>query len=145
MVDEYVRGLLDKIGLMAGGRWVSEQKNEDGTPKIEWTYEWSPCKRVLRGTERIYDVVCETRLGWDPVEERIYYIDIHGPELVYFGYMTEEGNELVFDFESIVGPEGVYRTRGCFLDENTYRSRIQKVEGGVAKDVHEVRLVRVRD
>jgi hypothetical protein len=143
MVDEYVRGLLDKVGGMVGGKWVSEQKNEDGSPKIEWVYEWSPCKRVVKGTGSIFGVSCESRIGWDPVEEKIYYLDMHGPETVYFGYMTEEDNEFVFDFESIVGPFGVYRSRGCFLNENSYRSRIQSVEDGIAIDKNEVRLVRI--
>jgi hypothetical protein len=144
MVDVQVRELLDTLGTLVGGKWVGEQHGENGEPNIEWVYEWSPDKRVLKGTGIIFGAHCESRMGWDPVEERVFYLDIHGPEAVYFGYMDKEDDEFVIDFEAIVGPPGLFRSRGRFENNDFYRSMIQSVEDGIAIDRHEIRLHRKR-
>jgi hypothetical protein len=144
MVDVQVRDLLDTLGTLVGGKWVGEQKDENGNPKIEWVYEWSPDRRVLKGTGVIFGSSFESRMGWDPEEERIYYLDIHGPEAIYFGYLTKEDDEFVIDFEAIVGPLGIFRSRGRFENEDLYRSMIQSVEDGIAIDRHEIKLHRIR-
>jgi hypothetical protein len=135
---------FDKIGVLVGGKWVGEQVGEDGKPRIEWVYEWSPDKRVLKGTGQIFGAYCESRHGWDPDEERGYYLDIHGPETIYLGYMSLEGAEFISDFEAVVGPPGVFRSRGRFVDDDHYTARLQAVEDGIAVDKHEIKLKRVR-
>jgi hypothetical protein len=144
MADSNRAAFYEKIGLFTGGKWVGESVGEDGKPRVEWTYEWSADKRILKGEGVIYGAECESRIGWDPDEERGYYIDIHGPETVYLGYMALEGQEIVSDFESVVGPPGVFRSRGRFADPDTYTARLQEVQDGIAVDKHDLKLKRVK-
>lgn len=144
MADSEQGAFFERMGVLVGGKWVGEQVGEDGSPRVEWVYEWSPDKRILKGTGVIFNAHCESRIGWDPDEERAFYIDIHGPETVYLGYMALEGDEIVSDFEAVVGPPGTFRSRGRFADPDTYTARLQSVEDGIAVDKHDLRLKRVK-
>lgn len=144
MAESNKQAFFDKMANLVGGKWIGEQKDEVGEPRIEWVYEWSPDKRILKGTGVIFDAHCESRIGWDADEDRAFYLDIHGPETVYFGYMDLEGEEFVSDFEAVVGPPGTFRSRGRFVDGDTYAARLQAVDDGIAVDKHEIKLKRVK-
>ena len=49
-------------------------------------------------------------IGWDPVAKQVYYLDQHGADTIYFGHVTREGDDLIFDFNALSGDTGHYRS-----------------------------------
>src|SRR5688500_308640 len=100
---------LKKLAELIGGRWVTHFKKPDGTPVGEFRYTWESGTLRSRGT--LGRSVVEAVFGWDPIVKKPYFVDLHGPETVYFGHFGLEGEDLVFDFKSLVGRPSVYRSR----------------------------------
>jgi hypothetical protein len=71
-----------------------------------------------------YDTMVEATFGWDPARKTVYYVDFHGGEQVFFGKVQVKGDELRYDFETIVGKTAKWRSVGKFTDPDTYEFEI---------------------
>jgi hypothetical protein len=68
-------------------------------------------------------------LGWDPIAKKVYYLDQHGTDTIYFGHVTREGDDLVFDFNALSGDTGHYRSRS-HLSASKYEDSMKAEKNG---------------
>ena len=116
---------LAKLSRLVGGTWISED------PKfvVEFRYEWSFNHKAIRGLGIIdkggpHETPAEVILGWDPINKTVYYLDCHGGSTVFKGSVKLEGENLVFDFGTLIGTPAKWRETLSFPDENTMQFTI---------------------
>lgn len=137
---------LEVIGRMVGGKWEGKAKGTDGKPFVEFRYTWGPDQKSVRGAGRIVDMQVESRFAWDPAEKKVYYLDSHGPNTIYFGHLDVQGEELVFNYKTLVGAPGTWMARAHWSDKDTYHGHIESVKDGKpAGDGQDIELHRVAE
>jgi uncharacterized protein YndB with AHSA1/START domain len=111
---------LTKLAQLIGGTWVSED------PKfvVEFRYEWAFGRKAIRGSGTIdkggqHEVEAEVILGWDSVNNTVYYLDCHGGNIVFNGTVKLEGDDLQFEFATLVGRPAKWRESLRFPDKDT--------------------------
>ena len=97
------------------------------TPKfvVENRFSWAFNNTVIRGQGIIGKGLAgeargDSYLGWDKAAKSVYYVDVHGGDTVYKGTVTTSGDELVFQFASVIGTPGAYRETLQFLGKDEY-------------------------
>src|SRR5712692_8146473 len=110
---------LAKLSNFLGGVWA----NDDPKFKVEFRYEWAFKKTAIRGVGVIdksgpNETPVESTMGWDPAKKAIYYLDFHGGNTVYKGKIKLEGDEMHFDFETLIGPPAKWRSTAKFPDKD---------------------------
>jgi hypothetical protein len=95
---------LAKLSQLVGGIWTSEN------PKfvIEFRYEWAFDHKAIRGLGVIdkggpHETEAEAILGQDPINKNVYYLDCHGADTVFKGSVKLEGEDVVFEFATLIG------------------------------------------
>jgi uncharacterized protein YndB with AHSA1/START domain len=116
---------LVKLSRLVGGTWI----NEDPKFVVEFHYEWSFNHKAIRGLRIIdkhgpHETPVEVILGWDPINKTVYYLDCHGGSSVFKGSVKLEGENLVFDFTTLIGTSARWRETLSFPDENTIQFTI---------------------
>lgn len=111
---------LAELGRLVGGTWAST----DPKVVVEFRYEWAFHKKVIRGLGVIdkggpHEQQGEAILGLDTVNNTVYYLDCHGGSLVYKGTVKRDGNSLVFEFATLIGPPARWRQVVHFTDPDT--------------------------
>ncbi len=114
-----------KLSQLVGGIWVGEDKRFP----VESRYEWAFGKSVIRGRGLIgqgspYEQQIESILGLDPVKKTVYYVDFHGGTSVFQGTVKLEGEDLVFEFATVVGKPARWREVASFPDADTLQFTI---------------------
>jgi uncharacterized protein YndB with AHSA1/START domain len=114
-----------KLAQLVGGTWVGEDKRFP----VESRYEWAFNKTVIRGRGLIgrgspYEQQIESTLGLDPVKETVYYVDFHGGKSVLQGTVKLEGDDLIFEFATVVGQPAKWREVARFPDADTLQFTI---------------------
>jgi len=132
-----------KLSSFVGGVWTNDN------PKfvIEFRYEWVLDKTALRGFGTIdkggpKEIKVESTLGWDPAKKSLYYLDFHGGQQIYFGTVKIKGDEFQYDFESIVGPPGKFRSTAQLTTPDTYEFTILAQKDGDWVPAHKLVLKR---
>jgi uncharacterized protein YndB with AHSA1/START domain len=122
---------LDKLSQLVGGTWINEN------PKfvVEFRYDWAFDKKAIRGLGTIdkggpHEQQGEAILGMDSVNKTVFYLDCHGGNSVFKGTVKPEGDDLVFDFSTIVGAPARWREVLRFTDKNTMQFTIFKDDAG---------------
>jgi hypothetical protein len=138
------RSALDRLGVMVGGEWLSEGRDANGKPFVTLRYEWGPDRKSIRGAGTIAGTAVAERLAWDASAGKVYYVDFHGTETVYFGHYTLNGDTVVLDFKALVGSKGTWRARAAWPDRDTYSATIVPVVDGKEREGHAVKLHRTR-
>jgi uncharacterized protein YndB with AHSA1/START domain len=116
---------LAKLSQLVGGTWVSVN------PKfvVEFRYEWAFGEKAIRAIGIIgkggpHEQQAEAIFGPDPANKTVYYLDCHGGDQVFKGSVKLEGENLAFEFETIVGPPARWRAVLSFTDKDTMQSTI---------------------
>lgn len=127
--------VLKKLSNLVGGRWETPAKDAKSLPFASTKWEWTPDHQALagngvlgQGTE--HPVHGEARLGWDPAAKKVYYLDSHGTQVVYFGHVHLEGETMVYEFKTLVGPPSEWISREVFEDPNTLKAQMIPVKDG---------------
>ena len=63
-------------------------------------------------------------LGHDPVNKTVYYLDCHGGTSVFKGTVKLEGEDVIFEFATIVGKPATWREVLRFTDKDTMQFTI---------------------
>jgi hypothetical protein len=95
---------------LVGGKWEG-QVEDTAKVRFNFTLEEHGTKIVGHGLLMVPGkdpMPILTTLGWDADAKQTYYLDTHGHNTVYFGHVTRDGNDLVFDFKGLVGDSGHY-------------------------------------
>ena len=66
----------------------------------------------------------EAILGWDAVNKTVYYLDCHGASTVFKGSVKLEGDDLIFDFATVIGTPAKWREVLKFPDHETMQFTI---------------------
>jgi hypothetical protein len=90
--------------------------------------------RGLIGVGTKHPLPARAALGWDADAKKVYYLDQHGSDTVYFGHVTRDGNDLLFDFNGLVGDTGHYLSREAF-GNGTYEGTMKSETNGVWTDL----------
>lgn len=116
---------LAKLSQLVGGTWVSVD------PKfvVEFRYEWAFGKTAIRGIGVIgkggpHEQQGEAIIGSDPVNKTVYYLDCHGGNQVFKGTVKQDGDDLVFEFATIIGSPAKWREVLSFTDKDTMQFTI---------------------
>jgi uncharacterized protein YndB with AHSA1/START domain len=116
---------LAKLSNLVGGLWT----NDNPKFKVEFRYEWAFKRTAVRGLGVIdkggpNETAVVATLGWDSVTKTVYYLDIHGGNTVCKGTIKLEGDELRYDFETLIGQPAKWRSTAKFPDKDTYQFTI---------------------
>ena len=113
--------VLQKLAPLVGGVWVND------TPGfvVENRYAWAFNNTVIQGRSIIGkgspgEAYGDSYMGYDSAAKKIYYVDVHGGDSVLKGNVAEDGDQLVFDFESVIGTPGKYRETLKFTGKDEY-------------------------
>jgi uncharacterized protein YndB with AHSA1/START domain len=116
---------LVRLSRLVGGTWISED------PKfvVEFRYEWSFNDKAIRGLGVIdkggpHETPAEVILGWDQINKTVYYLDCHGGSSIFKGTVKLEGENLVFEFSTLIGTPATWREVLSFPNENTMQFTI---------------------
>jgi uncharacterized protein YndB with AHSA1/START domain len=114
-----------RLSQLVGGTWVGG----DDKFVIEHHYEWAFDKTAIRGLGVIgkggpHEQQVEAILGLDPVNKAVYYLDVHGGKTVFQGTVKLEGDDLVFEFATVVGKPARWREVARFADADTLQFTI---------------------
>ena len=116
---------MAKLSQLVGGTWTSED------PKfvVEFRYEWVFDHKAIRGLGVIdkagpHETQAEAILGWDPINKTVYYLDCHGGSTVFNGSVKLEGEDLVFEFATLIGKPAKWREVLKFPDQETMQFTI---------------------
>lgn len=102
-----------EVSKMAGGTWRGELGNG---MKVALQFQLVNDGKSLEGNGTVGDpkkplLRMHSRIGIDREAKKVYYLDDHNGEQVFFGHVTLEDGKLVFDFTSIVGGSGHWISR----------------------------------
>ena len=116
---------MAKLSQLVGGTWI----NKDPKFVIEFSYEWAFDHKAIRGLGVIdkagqHETQAEVILGWDPVNSTVYYLDCHGASTVFKGSVKLEGEDLVFEFATLIGTPAKWREVLKFPDQDTMQFTI---------------------
>jgi uncharacterized protein YndB with AHSA1/START domain len=134
---------LTKMADMIGGVW----SNDNPKFHVEFCYDWAFNQTAVRGIGVIdkggaHETPVEATFGWDPDNKTVYYLDHHGSERVYKGTVRRDGDSVVLEFETLIGPPAKWRSVGKFPDKNTYTFTIYGDKNGKWTPVVEQTLKR---
>ncbi len=113
------------MGKLVGGVWQTE-----GAFKAEFRYTWRVPGKAIRGLGKAAigtpeEFAMESMYGWDPEVKKVYYMDFHGSDTVYKGWVTgvpeASGaiNKFDGEFSGLVGDTGSYRFTEELTDKDT--------------------------
>jgi hypothetical protein len=133
---------LARLSQFIGGTWV----NENPDFKIEFRYQWVFNKTAIRATGVIdkggpRETFVESTVGWDPIQKTCYYLDFHGSQTVFKGTVKLEGDEIRFDFVTLIGPPAKWRSVGKLADDR-YEFTIFADKNGMWTPAHTIKLKR---
>jgi len=116
---------LAKMAGMVGGVW----SNDDPKFRVEFRYDWAFNQTAVRGigiTDKggPNETVVESTFGWDPGKKTAYDLDQHGSERFYKGTLHVDGDRLVLEFATLIGPPASWRSVSRFPDKDTYQFTI---------------------
>jgi uncharacterized protein YndB with AHSA1/START domain len=116
---------------MVGGVW----SNDNPKFLVEFRYDWVFNHTAVRGIGIIdkggaNETPVEATFGWDPDKKTVYYLDQHGSQRVYKGIVQLDGDRVVLEFETLIGPAARWRSVGRFPDKNTYQFTIYGDKNG---------------
>jgi uncharacterized protein YndB with AHSA1/START domain len=108
-----------------GGTWV----NENPKLVVEFRWEWAFGHKAIRGTGVIdkggpHEISAEAILGADPVTKTVYYLDCHGGDVVFKGTAKADGEDVAFEFATVVGNPAKWREVLRFTDKDTMQFTI---------------------
>jgi uncharacterized protein YndB with AHSA1/START domain len=134
---------LVKLSGLIGGIW----SNHDPKFLVEFHSEWAYGQTAIRGAGVIgkggpQETQVDVTLGWDPARKVVYYVDNHGGNSVYQGTVTLKDDELVYEFETLVGKPAKWRSVARFPDPDTYRFTIYGQKEGKWSPIVEQALKR---
>jgi hypothetical protein len=137
--------VIAKLSSFIGGVWV----NDNPDFKIEIRYEWVFNKTAIRSNGIIgkggpQEAAFESTVGWDPVQKCAYYLDFHGSQTVYKGTVKLVGDEVQFDFATLIGQPGKWRSVGKVPTPDSYEFTIFAEKDGKYVPAHEIKLHRVK-
>jgi hypothetical protein len=128
------------LSKFVGGKWVA-----DGQMPVEHVWTWNADKRGLTNNAKIGKMAAKAFIGWDPVEKKSYYLDMHGSETTYFGHVTEKNGEIEFRFGPLGSKERKWVERGRFVSDNEWKATLYEVKDGKESAVLELKLKRVTE
>ncbi|HEX4590587.1 MAG TPA: hypothetical protein VH120_11690 [Gemmataceae bacterium] len=136
---------IAKLSQFIGGAWVNDNPNF----KIEIRYQWVFNKTAIRSTGIIdkggpHETAIESTVGWDPARKVAYYVDFHGGQTVFNGTAKLEGDEIHFDFVTLIGPPAKWRSVGKLPTPDQYEFTIFSEKDGKWTPAHEIKLHRVK-
>jgi uncharacterized protein YciI len=120
--------VIKELGKLVGGTWIARLgPNKDYI--VDGKAEWTAHGRALRwtgaiGSGRPDSIQIASMMGWDPIKKRVYYLDSHGHDTVYKGSVRKDGDKLVYEFETIVGPDGKWKNEQTMPDKDTLHSQL---------------------
>jgi uncharacterized protein YndB with AHSA1/START domain len=128
--DSDAEKTMAKLSQLVGGTWI----NTDPKFVVENHFEWALGKKVIRGLGftgkgEPYETPIESILGMDPVNKTVYYLDCHGGTSVYKGTVKLEGEDLIFEFATIIGKPASWREVLRFTDQDTMEFTIFSQKG----------------
>jgi uncharacterized protein YndB with AHSA1/START domain len=116
---------LARLSNLVGGTWVGGDEKFG----VDFRYEWAFDRAAIRGLGVIgkgspHAQQAEAVLGIDPARKTVYYVDFHGGTSVFQGTVKLEGDDLVFEFATLVGAPARWRQVASFPDADTLRFTI---------------------
>lgn len=117
-----------KLALnLCGGHW------HYAGPKIQvdLTFKAELDGKMVAGEGIIHagkvSLFSHSRFGWDPVQKKVYYLDTHQQDTVYFGHVIVKDGVWTNEFSTLVGADGHWVQRAKLTDKNTLDSSLYSV------------------
>ncbi|MBS1717995.1 MAG: hypothetical protein JSS72_09725 [Armatimonadetes bacterium] len=132
---------FNAMARMIGGTWVPADPKSP--LKLALTYTFSADHQTINGNGHIMDMEVHSHFAIDKVEKKVFYVDVHGHDAVYYGYYTLNGGELVCEFREMTGDHERYRSLARLVDDNHYKAMLQVYDkDGKPVDLHGIDLIR---
>lgn len=122
---------LAELDKFVGGVWRTEASSPT---KVEFRYMKHPDGKGLMSQGVIgmgtgHPVHVHAMFGWDATAKKVYYLDTHNSDTVYYGHLELSGKDMVFTFGPAGGDMKKYSSMGRFVDDNTYQFVIKQADG----------------
>jgi uncharacterized protein YndB with AHSA1/START domain len=116
---------MAKLAGLVGGTWI----NSDPKFVVENHFEWAFGNKVIRGVNFTdkggpQETRIEAYLGRDFENNTVYYLDCHGGTSVFKGTVKLEGEDVIFEFATIVGKPATWREVLRFTDKDAMQFTI---------------------
>lgn len=131
---------------LVGGVW----RGKVGKMDVAQRYKLNALGTVIEGEGTVGDpkkpvLVMHSKIGIDPVDNSVFYLDGHNGTTNYFGRLTMEGKSIVFDFTALTGDKGHWHNKARMPDKDTLESVLYSVGAdGSEKQVHPLTLKRAK-
>lgn len=120
-----VEKTMAKLTQLVGGVWTNSNPKFVAENRFNWAFD----KKVIRGVGLIdkggpHETQIESYLGPDPENNTVYYLDCHGGTSIFKGTVKLEGEDLIFEFATIVGKPATWREVLHFIDKDAMQFTI---------------------
>ena len=132
---------------MIGGVW---RGNLSPTMPVEIRFKLVENGKIVESEGLVGDpkkpvLTMHSRIGVDPITNKVFYLDHHNGTTIYFGHVSAEGNQLVFDFTALSGDIGHFLARQKFPTPDSYESMLYQVgDDGKETPLHPVNMKRMK-
>lgn len=133
--------------LLVGGVW---RGSVGGDTKVEFRFKLVDNGQVIQGDGIVGDpkkpmLTMTTKIGIDPISNKVFYLDQHNGTTIYFGHITLEGKKAIFDFTALSGDKGHWRAKEEMKTPDSYESTLYTVgEDGKETLLHPVTMKRTK-
>jgi hypothetical protein len=129
--DKKLDPAITALSNFVGGKWVAE----GGPIPVEQEWTWNRDKRGLnvvaiigKGTPNLMQ--SKAFIGWDPLEKKAYYLDMHDSELTYYGHVTHSDGTIEFRFGQLGSGKVSFTERGKFIGKDEWRATMYQLKDG---------------
>lgn len=136
---------FEAVKKLVGGSW----RGTVGKMPVVQTYHLNEIGNAIIGEGTVGDpgkpiLRIKTTMGIDAVSGKVYYLDEHNGDTVYFGWCTLDANgTLSMDFKVLAGGEGHWVSESRYTNSNQLDSVLFEFKSdGNKAEVHKMTLKR---
>ena len=123
-----------QLGKLVGGKWVSTIGEGQSKAIVEFQFRWHPDRKGIIGDGIIgkgskSPVYARVTIGWDAKARKVYYLDTHNTDTIYYGHISKEGETFLYEFGEIGGDPKAFRSTDRFINRDLRESTILDKQG----------------
>lgn len=137
---------FNSVKRIVGGVW----RGKVGDLPVEQRFTLADGGAVVEGHGTVGDpkkpvLRMHSRIGIDSATGKVFYLDMHNADTVYFGHVHTEGADMVFDFTALSGDTGHWIAKERLTSDDHFESSLLVIDkDGNQKPVHGLMLDRKR-
>lgn len=129
---------------LVGGVWRGKLPNGMA---VDARYQLAEGGKLIVGRTMVGDpkkpaVVMESKIGIEAETNRVFYMDFHGKDTLYLGFITQKDDKLEFDFNGVLSDKNHYLAVETLSGNRLTSTLFHINEFGDRKEMHGMVLER---